>query len=153
MGKTRDVKDFRSGPPPDEWSSRFYHDKIIFDPKDDLVVSEGEKFDLSDSLGRKTGNFTSSNSSKCSEFKSILANGAIPYSADMEFFAFELDIIDMKDGAQLSFGVQDRSCELNKIIGTENHSLGIEFAKLLDFFEKSAKSDNRSRPKKWNSIT
>ena len=50
MGKTRDVKEFRSGPPPDEWSSRFYHDKIIFDPKDDLVVSEGAKFDLFDSL-------------------------------------------------------------------------------------------------------
>ena len=41
MGKTRDVKEFRSGPPPDEWSSRFYHEKIVFDPKDDLVVRKG----------------------------------------------------------------------------------------------------------------
>ena len=67
---------------------------------------------------------TPSESSKCNELKSILANGAIPYSADMEFFAFELEILDMKTGAQMSFGVQDRSCELNKIIGTEDHSLG-----------------------------
>ena len=76
-----------------------------------------------------------------------MANGSIPYSADMEFFAFEIEIVNMKDGAQLSFGVQDRSCEMNKLIGTEDFSLGTILQKnnsLLNFEEKSKIIKRRS---------
>ena len=37
-------------------------------------------------------------SSKSEELKSALANGAIPYSADVDFFFFEIEVIDFSLG-------------------------------------------------------
>ena len=37
-------------------------------------------------------------SSKTEELKSALANGAIPYSADVDFFFFEIEVIDFSLG-------------------------------------------------------
>ena len=36
--------------------------------------------------------------SKTEELKSALANGAIPYSADVDFFFFEIEVIDFSLG-------------------------------------------------------
>ena len=37
-------------------------------------------------------------SSKTGELKSALANGAIPYSADVDFFFFEIEVVDFSLG-------------------------------------------------------
>ena len=41
-------------------------------------------------------------SSKSEELKSALANGAIPYSADVDFFFFEIEVIDFSLGFRVS---------------------------------------------------
>ena len=58
---------------------------------------------------------------ECDELKSIRANGAIPYSADLDDFAFELEVVEMDENAQFSFGVQDRSCDVDIHIGLGKH--------------------------------
>ena len=39
-------------------------------------------------------------SSKSDELKSALANGAIPYSADIDFFFFEIEVLEFEPGAE-----------------------------------------------------
>ena len=41
-------------------------------------------------------------SSKTVELKSALANGAIPYSADVDFFFFEIEVVDFSLGRFLT---------------------------------------------------
>ena len=51
-------------------------------------------------------------SSKTEELKSALANGAIPYSADVDFFFFEIEVIDFSLGFRDSFTSQHANLSL-----------------------------------------
>ena len=41
--------------------------------------------------------------SKSEELKSALANGVVPYSADVDFFFFEIEVVDFSIGSGFPF--------------------------------------------------